>query len=138
MLASTMPSVRKVYVKHKLPRIIHKFLEDRDMNYQEKMTEREQEFVRTESDFINGGLYNYAAVAAAMGRDHRYLQQERFKLMLEYLHVLATWERKGWYDPRNEWACKCARTAIEALQKADLVYYPEYDEQKFEEMLMAA
>ena len=108
------------------------------MNYQEKMTEREQEFVRTESDFINGGLHNYAAVAAAMGRDHRYLQQERFKLMLEYLHVLATWERKGWYDQRNEWACKCARTAIEALQKADLVYYPEYDEQKFEEMLMAA
>lgn len=108
------------------------------MNYQEKLTEREQEFVRTESDFINGSLYNVAAVAAAMGRDHRYLQQQRFKLMLEYLHVLATWYRKGWYDPRNEWACKCASTAIEALQKAGLVYYPEYDEQKFEEMLMAA
>lgn len=108
------------------------------MNYQEKMTESEQEFVSRESDFINGGLYNVAAVAAAMGRDHRYLQQERFKLVLEYMHVLAVSERKGRYDARNEWACKCARVAIEAMQKADLVYYPEYDEKQFEQMLNAA
>ena len=98
----------------------------------------EQEFVRQESDFINGGLYNYASVAAAMGRDHRYLQQERFKLMLEYLHVLSVSERKGRYDARNEWACKCARVCIDALVKADLVYYPEYNEKEFEKMLEAA
>ena len=106
--------------------------------YNERLTEREQEFVQQESDFINGGLCNVAGVAAAMGRDHRYLQQERFKLVLEYLHVLAVNERKGAYDARNEWACKCARVAIEALQQADLVYYPEYNEQQFEQLLEAA
>lgn len=39
----------------------------------EKMNESEQEFVRTESRFINGYLSNKKAVAEAMARDHRYL-----------------------------------------------------------------
>lgn len=84
----------------------------------------EQEFVETESRFINGGLYHKRDVARAMARDHRYLVGQRGELAIEYLKVLAGYERKGWYDQRDEWACKCARVAIDALVKADLLYIP--------------
>lgn len=98
---------------------------DKELN----LSEREQEFVRTESDFINGGLYHKKDVAQAMANDHRYLVGQKGELAIEFLKVLARYERKGWYDPRNEWACKCARVAIDALVKADLLYIP-YDERE--------
>lgn len=94
-----------------------------------KLYEREVEFVETESRFINGGLSHTKEVAQAMAQDHRYLVQERFKLMVEYFKELAKNERKGHYDPRNEWACKCARVAIDALVESDLLYIP-WDERE--------
>ena len=95
----------------------------------EKLYEREVEFVETESRFINGGLSHTKEVAQAMAQDHRYLVQERFKLMVEYFKELAKAERKGRYDPRNEWACKCARVAIDALVESELLYIP-WDERE--------
>ena len=88
----------------------------------EKLYDREIKFVETESDFINGGLSHTREVAQAMAQDHRYLVQERFKLFLQYFIELAKNERKGFYDARNEWACKCARVAIGALVESDLLY----------------
>jgi hypothetical protein len=94
-----------------------------------KLYEREVEFVETESSFINGKLSHVKEVAQAMAQDHRYLVQERFKLMLEYFKELAKAERKGRYDPRNEWACKCARIAIDALIESEELYIP-WDERE--------
>ena len=94
-----------------------------------KLYEREVEFVETESSFINGKLSHVKEVAQAMAQDHRYLVQERFKLQLEYWKELAKNERKGRYDPRNEWACKCARVAIDALIESELLYIP-WDERE--------
>ena len=87
----------------------------------EQLSEREQEFVHTESNFINGGLYHKKGVAQAMAKDHRYLVQQRADLCIEYLKLLARNERLGWYDGRNEHACKCARVAIDALVAAGLI-----------------
>lgn len=95
----------------------------------EKLYEREVEFVRTESDFINGRLSHTKEVAQAMAQDHRYLVQERFKLTLEYWKELAKNYRKGWYDPRNEWACKIASMAINALIESGELYIP-FDERE--------
>lgn len=94
----------------------------------EKMNESEQEFVRTESRFINGYLSNKKAVAEAMARDHRYLVGQKAELYIEFMAVLARYERKGYYDPRNEHACRAARVAIDALKAAGLYY--ERDEEK--------
>ena len=94
-----------------------------------KLSDSEQEFVKTESDFINGSLYHKRDVARAMARDHRYLVGQRGELAIEYLKVLAVYERKGFYDPRNEWACKAARVAIDALVKAGVLYVP-YEERE--------
>lgn len=95
----------------------------------EKLSEREQEFVRTESDFVNGGLSHKREVAKAMANDHRYLVGQKAELYIEFLKELAKFERKGWYDPRNEHACKCARVAIDALIEAELLYIP-YDQRE--------
>lgn len=95
----------------------------------EKLSEREQEFVRTESNFVNGSLSHKREVAAAMAQDHRYLVGQKAELYIEFLKELAKRERKGLYDPRNEWACKCARVAIDALIEADLLYIP-YDQRE--------
>lgn len=95
----------------------------------EKLYEREVEFVETESRFINGGLSHTKEVAQAMAQDHRYLVQERFKLTLEYWKELAKNYRKGRYDPRNEWACKCASIAIAALIESGELYIP-WDERE--------
>lgn len=96
-----------------------------------KLYEREVEFVETESSFINGRLSHVKEVAQAMAQDHRYLVQERFKLMLEYWKELAKNERKGRYDARNEWACKCARVAIDALIESELLYIPWDEREEF-------
>lgn len=90
----------------------------------------EQEFVRTESDFINGCLYHKKAVAEAMARDHRYLVGQRAELFIEYLNVLARNERCGKYDARNEHACKCARVAIDALVEAGLIWVRDVEQPK--------
>lgn len=100
-----------------------------ERKHENEMTEREQEFVRSESNFINGGLSHTKEVAQAMAQDHRYLVQERFKLTLEYWKQLAKNYRKGWYDPRNEWACKCASIAINALIESGELYIP-WDERE--------
>ncbi len=106
-------------------------------NFEEQLTEREQEFVDVETRFINGGLYHKKAVAKAMAQDHRYLLEQKGELYIEFLKEMARYERKGWYDPRDEWVCKCARVAIDALVKADLLYIP-YDEREEQGLSKAA
>lgn len=103
----------------------------------EKLYDREIEFVETESSFINGKLSHTKEVAQAMAQDHRYLVNERTKLVVEYLKELAKNHRKGYYDPRNEWACKVARVAIDALIESEVLYIP-WDEREDFGMAKAA
>ena len=84
----------------------------------------EQEFVRTESNFINGSLCHKREVADAMANDHPYLVGQKAELYLEFLKVLAKKYRKGRYDGRNEFACRAASVAIDALIAADTLYIP--------------
>lgn len=95
----------------------------------EKLYEREIQFVKTESDFINGGLSHVKEVAKAMAQDHRYLVGQKAQLYIEFLKQLAIYYRKGRYDPRNEWACKCANIAINALIESGELYIP-FDERE--------
>ena len=90
--------------------------------YEQQMSEREQEFVQTESRFVNRSLYNKKAVAEAMANDHRYLVGQKGELAIEFLAVLARYYTKGYYDPRNEYACRAARVAIDALKDAGLYW----------------
>lgn len=80
-------------------------------------------FARQFSDFVNGKCgYNYKETAELLAKDHRYLQNEMFKIMLEYIKILAENYDKGWYDPRNEYACNASKHMIEGLENADYPY----------------
>ena len=87
-----------------------------------EMSEHEQEFVQNFGHFINGQLYHKKAVAEAMANDHRYLVGQKGELAIEFLAVLARYYTKGYYDPRNEYACRAARVAIDALKDAGLYW----------------
>lgn len=86
-------------------------------------------FVRQFSDYVNGKMqsekvYNREAgkderiggekaCAKKMAVEHRYLQQEMFKVCLEYIKVLAKNYENGIYDGRNEWSCQISKGFVD-------------------------
>lgn len=74
---------------------------------------RDDVFARFFSNYVNRCPNDFKKAASAMGRDHRYLQSEMFKLCIEYIKVLAEHYNNGCYDPRNEWACSTAYSIID-------------------------
>lgn len=77
-------------------------------------------FARNFGDFVNGKMRSKRKVAEQMCRDHRYLQNEMFKVCLEYIKLLAENCEKGHYDPRNEWACKTSKFIIDSCKEGDV------------------
>ena len=76
-------------------------------------------FVRLFSDFVNGKCHDKRDVAELMAREHRYLQQEMFKVCLEYIKKLSENFQQGYYDLRNEWTCKTSNIITEAMKEKD-------------------
>lgn len=74
-------------------------------------------FARFFGDFVNGRLCSRQKVAERMCTEHRYLQQEMFKVCLEYIKKLAENYGKGYYDGRNQWACETSSLIVEAMTK---------------------
>lgn len=74
---------------------------------------RDDVFARFFSNYVNRCPNDFKKAAKAMGREHRYLQSEMFKMCIEYIKVLAEHYNNGCYDPRNEWACSTAYSIID-------------------------
>lgn len=79
-------------------------------------------FVRQFSTYVNGKCHSKKKTAELMAQEHRYLQNEMFKVCLEYIKKLAENRKIGMYDPRNEYACKAAEYMIDGLISADYPY----------------
>ena len=79
-------------------------------------------FVRQFSDFVNGKCISKQDTAKLMANDHRYLQNEMFKIFLEYIKILADNFDKKRFDPRNQYACTAAKHMIDGLKNADYPY----------------
>lgn len=77
---------------------------------------RDELFARNFSDYVNRCPNDFKKAASAMGRDHRYLQSEMFKLCIEYFKVLDKAYLDSRYDARNEWAVKTANEALWLLK----------------------
>ena len=92
-----------------------------DMN--DMINERDKEFANEFSRFVNGKMCSASKVGAEFANDHRFLVNEKFKVMMAFMEQLAVNYQKGYYDLRNEWACTLAHAAIEALREQQL-YYP--------------
>ena len=76
-------------------------------------------FVRFFSSFVNGKMHSKKKVAERMCNEHRYLQDQMFKVCLEYIKKLAENYGDGRYDGRNEWAAKTSSLIVEQLRKIE-------------------
>ena len=83
---------------------------------------RDELFARQFGDFVNGKCSDKGKVAEKMCCDHRYLQNEMFKVCLEYIKKLAENCEKGFYDPRNQYAAQTSKVIIDHLKEIDYPY----------------
>lgn len=79
-------------------------------------------FARFFGNFVNGKCHNKKKVAEKMCREHRYLQNEMFKVCLEYIKKLAENYEKGYYDPRNQYAAQTSKKIIDYFKEIDYPY----------------
>ena len=79
-------------------------------------------FARFFGNFVNGKLRSKKHVAEVMCREHRYLQNEMFKVCLEYMKLLAENCEKGWFDPRNQYAAQTSKKIIDYFKEIDYPY----------------
>lgn len=96
------------------------------MRYRDREVPREGEdndnlFARQFSRYVNGMARNYQKTASIMAKDHRYLQNEMFKLFTAYVRELAVAHGKKFYDPRNEYACEASAKIVKALGESGYV-----------------
>ena len=71
------------------------------MDYSQ-ISEKDKQFVDEFSRFVNGGMRSAEKTGRAMAADHRYLVNEKGKVMFYFMETLAADWRKGRYDRRNE------------------------------------
>jgi hypothetical protein len=79
-------------------------------------------FARFFGNFVNCKLHSKKHVAEMMCREHRYLQNEMFKVCLEYIKMLAENCESGRFDPRNEYAAKTSKKIIDYFKEIDYPY----------------
>ena len=79
-------------------------------------------FARFFGNFDNGKCHSKKKVAERMCREHRYLQNEMFKVCLEYIKKLAENCENGWFDPRNKYAAETSKKIIDYFKEIDYPY----------------
>lgn len=89
---------------------------------------------RVISDLVNVTTFSPMETGVELTTDHRYLVQQEFKMFLHFIGQLSRNYDKGRYDDRNEYACKCSKVMIEALEKAEL-YERKFWEEKYDNVL---
>lgn len=81
------------------------------------------------SNILNRMSVDAREVGVELSTDHRYLSNKAFTMFLHLAGELARDFEKGYYDERNQYACKCSKIIIDTLEKENL-----YDK-KFEHIL---
>ena len=103
--------------------LMKKVLERFEYNLCPKAGENNDDvFVRFFSNFVNGKMNNQKHVAEMMCHEHRYLQNEMFKVCLEYIKTLAEYCENGWFDPRNQYAAQTSKKIIDHFKEIDYPY----------------
>jgi hypothetical protein len=86
------------------------------------------------SNIVNNTLFSPLETGVQLSTDHRYLVNEEFKIFLHMAGQLSRNFESGNFDGRNEFACKCSKVIIDALEKADL-YTRKYWEDRYDEVI---
>ena len=102
------------------------------MDYYNELNEKDRQFAEMFSEFVNGKMSSPRKTGKELAKDHRYLVNEKARLMFSFMEQLAEDWHKGRYDRRNEWACRLAAEAIDHLAEQNLYHLPEeyYENQK--------
>ena len=74
------------------------------------------------SNYVNRLPHDFKRAASTMSREHRELQNEMFKVCLEYIKKLAENCENGWFDPRNKYAAETSKKIIDYFKEIDYPY----------------
>lgn len=68
------------------------------------------------SNIFNDYMSNPRVIAAYLAtKEHRYLQDKEFKMMLDFIALKARDYKEGRYDTRNEQACRMCKVMFDAI-----------------------
>lgn len=87
------------------------------------ISENDKLFAEEFSRFVNGKMRSAKKTGIEFANDHRFLVQQKFKVVMSFIEQLADNYKNGHYDPRDEWACKLSDSIIKHLEEQEL-YYP--------------
>ena len=90
----------------------------------ERITEKEDRFVKSFANFVNGEMSSAYATGHAMANVHRFLVNEEFKVVLVFIEQFAYNYKSFQYDARNAYACRLSAAIIEELELKGLYYSP--------------
>ena len=79
-------------------------------------------FARFFSNYVNRCPNNIYRAAKAMSKDHRYLQNEMFKVFMSYIKILAENCEHGVFDQRNEYAVETSKKIIDYFKEINYPY----------------
>jgi hypothetical protein len=103
--------------------LMSKLLSEFEYNLCPRIDETDDDvFARFFSNYVNNCGHDGRKAAAKMATDHRTLQNNMFKVCMEYIKVLAENAEKGWYDPRNEYAVKTSKKIIDFFKETNYPY----------------
>ena len=83
---------------------------------------KDELFARQFSAYVNRCPNNFEAAAKKMSCEHRYLQNEMFKVFMHYVKILAKNCECGCYDPRNRYAAKTSKEIIDHFKNIGYPY----------------
>ncbi len=86
------------------------------------INEKDKAFATEFSKFVNGRMCSAEKTGRELANDHRYLVNEKFKVVLEFIKELALCYENGRYDQRDEWACKLSAEVVNHLQEQKMIY----------------
>ena len=86
------------------------------------ISDNDKQFADEFSRFVNGKMGSAAKTGREWANDHRYLVNEKFKVVMAFIDKLAYCYEQGWYDPRDEWACTLSASIMEHLKEKQLYY----------------
>lgn len=79
------------------------------------ISERDKEFATEYSRFVNGKMCSASKLGAEFANDHRFLVNEKFKVLMAFMEQLAVNYQKCHYGPRNEWDCTLGHASTASL-----------------------
>ena len=82
-------------------------------------------------DMVNNMGFPANEIAWHLSHMHRHLIQEFMKMVFKFINVLAHDYAEGYYDGRNEWACKTASIMMKAYQ-SEYGHGEAYDKSEYE------